>query len=774
VKLDAATGKTLHTYAGSEKTEEIMFHNGMLLTVIGDADYLIEKSDDCHGYWELTESYEPTVDKSIIAYDAKSGKEAWRVTGANLKYLAPLSLRALGEHVFYLDNKQLHCFDAKTGKEQWASPFETEGLFIRSYTPTVVASGDTVLCLKWNRLCAYAIDSGKKLWENKGAIGFGAPGDLFVIGDKVYAIPMTKSIWRESKTNKDGVVTTGINIPREDFLNNAKTAVSLDLKTGKIAELIPFAHTQHHHRCYRNKATQDYLLIGHSGIQVLDLKSKKNETHRWVRGLCQYGIMPANGYLYVPPDTCRCYSSGKINGFFALSETNSWQNLNVEPALEKGPAYAEIENRKSKIENPTDWPTYRGNNARSCSAPCAVPAKPAIKWEAEIGATITAPVVAGGRVFLADRDAYSVHCLDAKDGKAVWKYLANGPIDSPPTIHKGLCVFGCGDGSVYCVDAADGKLAWRFKTSKIERRIGWEDRIESPIRIHGSTLVQNDTVYFAAGYSSNLDGGIRVYGVDLFTGKQRCKGGLASGHWGKDGQWGYLADILVSNGNNISMRNAGFDSQLQKGKSAGLTASTGLLEDAWFHRQGWSGNGGKGQLIAFDGTRSVSVSTPYANLKQSRKGKYQQYNQVGHFHQKFTRYKEEFFPVGTTITARGKAAGKPTAKGKGKKGRAKGKGGPGLWSKEVKLQPRALVIAGDKVLTAGWLDAMVVEVKTGRAKDPANPDPHDAVLRIYSTDKGEQIFELKLPAEPVFDGMAAADGQLFLSMKNGKLACLGE
>ena len=27
----------------------------------------------------------------------------------------------------------------------------------------------------------------------------------------------------------------------------------------------------------------------------------------WIRGTCQYGIMPANGFLYAPPDACACF-----------------------------------------------------------------------------------------------------------------------------------------------------------------------------------------------------------------------------------------------------------------------------------------------------------------------------------------------------------------------------------------------------------------------------------------------------------------------------------
>jgi hypothetical protein len=36
------------------------------------------------------------------------------------------------------------------------------------------------------------------------------------------------------------------------------------------------------------------------------------------------------------------------------------------------------------------------------------------------------------------------------------------------------------------------------------------------------------------------------------------------------------------------------------------------------------------------------------------------------------------------------------------------------------------------------------------------------------------VAEHKLGSDPVFDGVAAAYGNLFISLKNGKIVCLGE
>ncbi len=747
VKLDAATGKTLHTYKGSKGAEELILHDGILLTVTDNPQRHIKYSDQAEGYWDRTETYVPFPEKSIVAYDAAGGQELWRLEGDEARYVMPMSLCALGKDVFYLDSKQLHCLDSVTGKQRWAAPFEppAEGVYMRNYAPTVVAYRDVIMCLTWKSLVGYSIENGEILWRHKGSIGFGSPGDLFAIGDKVWTFPMLKG---------------GGMPPRSCYINNGETGVAVDIHSGEVVAELPFRRTQHHHRCYRNKATEDYFLIGHSGIQVVDPRTKECTTHRWVRGECSYGIMPANGCFYVPPHPCKCYFVGKINGFFALADKNSWADIEITSVLEKGSAYRQIRNPQSAVRNLSDWPTYRGDSKRSGSIACELPNEPTKKWTAKIGDTPTAPVVSGGNVYLADKDAYTVFCLDAATGKRKWKYFTDGTVDSPPTVYKGRCVFGCHDGAVYCLNALTGDLAWRFKTSAIQRRIGWDNRLASPLLIHGSVLITNDTVYFAAGYSSNLDGGIRLYGLDLETGRRLHFNKIASGHWGNDGRWGFLSDILTSkDGKSIGMRQIGFNSEFAKDGDGSLLNATAFLDTSWFHRAQWTHGGKAGKLVVFDKDRTVTVGNIYTGLKQRRKvtltnQKGSKWNQVGHYHQKFTRYlKEEWFPVGTHLDM---------------------KAGKIHWHKHEKIQPRAMILTDGQVCVAGWKDDVGIELKTGRPKNPDNPDPHEAVLRIYSAENGERLTETDLPADPVFDGLAAAGGRLFVSLKNGTIMCLGE
>ncbi len=60
-----------------------------------------------------------------------------------------------------------------------------------------------------------------------------------------------------------------------------------------------------------------------------------------------------------------------------------------------------------------------------------------------------------------------------------------------------------------------------------------------------------------------------------------------------------------------------------------------------------------------------------------------------------------------------------------------------------------------------------------RAQHDAWLGKRGGLLRVVSVENGEKLAECKLESIPVFDGMAAARGKLFLSLRNGHVACFG-
>jgi hypothetical protein len=56
----------------------------------------------------------------------------------------------------------------------------------------------------------------------------------------------------------------------------------------------------------------------------------------------------------------------------------------------------------------------------------------------------------------------------------------------------------------------------------------------------------------------------------------------------------------------------------------------------------------------------------------------------------------------------------------------------------------------------------------------AEDDGDQALLLAISAVDGTELARYRLDCSPVFDGMAAANGQLYLSLENGSVVCLGE
>lgn len=109
-------------------------------------------------------------------------------------------------------------------------------------------------------------------------------------------------------------------VPKQKTLDYA--VLGLDPATGQVKHRYStrqIFNVGHHHRCYRNKATMEFLLSSRQRVEFIDLSSGENELHNWARGGCLLGIMPCNGPLYLTLHPCDCYIATKLNGFYALA-----------------------------------------------------------------------------------------------------------------------------------------------------------------------------------------------------------------------------------------------------------------------------------------------------------------------------------------------------------------------------------------------------------------------------------------------------------------------
>ncbi len=604
--LDAATGQTLRTYEDTAATEEVLVSDGTLFLVVNK-----EPEKTWREYSELSEIKQGVRDpqwkggeKTVMALDAESGKVLWQEDS----FVSPSTLAVDAERVYFHDGDKIVALDRQSGDARWASePLPVWQKIQSWFVPSLVVYKDVVL---WaggeemiphrggeDTMTALAAETGKTLWNAPHApSGYQSAEDLLVAGGLV---------WTGATTNGgyDGV-----------FRGH-------DPHTGEVKKEFPPDVEAYwfHHRCYRGKATEKYLLMSRTGIEFLDLDKESWSLHHWTRGACLTGIMPANGMIYAPEHDCACYPEAKTYAFAALApDSKSLSAIRAaadDRRLERGPAYGQLPTPGSPLPPPGDWPTYRYDEARSGCTPTRVDAKLEAAWETRLGGPLSSVTVAEGKLFVASIDTHTLHALDAASGAPAWSFTAGGRVDSPPTVWQGSCLFGSADGCVYCLRASDGALAWRFRAAPIDQRHTVAEQIESVWPVHGNILVQDGAACFVAGRSMLLDGGLHLYRLDPKTGRV-----LAHRHFDdKDPETGEhlqtrhqtlqmpvaLPDVMSSDGECLYMRSQVFDLEgnrlalgpnsgdlvlqatVQRGENAHLFAPYGYLDGSWFHRSYW-------------------------------------------------------------------------------------------------------------------------------------------------------------------------------------------
>jgi outer membrane protein assembly factor BamB len=717
--LDAATGKTIRVCEQTAGAEEIVWHNGTLLLAIRKVtDERVSQlakwsqlskqpksplydRDTAAPLLKVFRNTEENAETTIMAVDAASGRELWKKTSD----LKSLTLSAIGNKAFYQTGEDVVCVELATGRNLWETT--AAGMRMVCERGVVCADGGTVTVL--------SLETGKALWSQDSLLldikdAFAINGSLWLGGFKA---------WQGKKEGKRGPAW------------GPYFVTQCDLATGKRLKHIEPENPGHHHRCYLNKATDRYILGGRRGTEFIDLQTGEVLWNSWARGVCMYGIMPANGLFYMPPHACGCYVATKLNGFYALASKTT-DAPSSEP-LERGPAFA-LTTHHSPLTN-SDWPTFRHDAERSGTTSVAVPSRLKQLWQSEVGGKLTAPTIAGGKVFVASTDAHRVCALDAESGAPKWSFTTGGRVDSPPTLCGEAAIFGSRDGSVYSVRASDGVLVWRLRVARDDRRIVAYGQLESALPVNGSVLIADGVAFVTAGRSSYLDGGIDLCRVELATGKLLSrtpiyspdpKTGKQPPHEGPGNMPGVLNDILSSDKQFVYLRESVFDKNGRsqaEGKPHLLTL-TGFLDDTWAHRSDW-----------IFGTKCALPTGCTRREKDVIFGRLLVFNDATIFGygRQTVQWSNQLQDGPYRVFAANRADGEQQ------------------WSQPVPIQVRAMLLAGKTIFVAG----------------------KSLLLAISATD-GAELARYPLDAAPAFDGLAAANGRLYLSMLNGQVVCLGE
>jgi hypothetical protein len=308
-----------------------------------------------------------------------------------------------------------------------------------------------------------------------------------------------------------------------------------------------------------------------------------------------------------------------------------------------------------------------------------------------------------------------------------------------------------------------------------------DGRLESAWPVHGAVLVEGGEVILTAGRSAHLDGGIRFYRLDAHTGRLLTrvtstarKDELAMQQLHPTISSEVQADVLVSGGDGqITMRSLKLDRKTFTPSSdgqPGLRSAASLLDDSWTHRLQLNVAGfqnGKlpisGKLVAYGQDAAYSVSTKYSEVKHNRD---MWPAQAMSYHQMFDKYKKSDFFVGTDLACYLNKAKLPRPEeGDGKVRRQRIEAIPS-WKIENPAQVRSLIVCGGKVVTSGWLDSVNLS-KFGRVGER-----DEGVLQVWDGRTGKALGSTAIPAHPVYDGMAAAYGRLYVPLTNGTLTCL--
>jgi outer membrane protein assembly factor BamB len=276
--------------------------------------------------------------------------------------------------------------------------------------------------------------------------------------------------------------------------------------------------------CTGSRATVEWLMANGWLYVGPDGEPKVNQA---ARGGCGQGVVPAHGLVFVAPTACDC--GDYLRGYLALSPESGGAAIPENTRLTSGVPTPESDS----FDAP--WSIFLGNPQRTSHATSGISESLAPVWSAravqprddplrrdrreseyDIG-ELTAPVVGGGCVVVAAPETHQVIAVEEASGNVRWRFPAGGKVDTPPTLARGMAIFGCDDGAVYAVRLTDGKLVWRFRVAPTDLLAMSHGHLGSAFPTPGSVLKLGDRVIAVAGQHTDL-GGLRVWSLDLATG----------------------------------------------------------------------------------------------------------------------------------------------------------------------------------------------------------------------------------------------------------------
>jgi outer membrane protein assembly factor BamB len=508
--IDAVTGEVREELTVDPKLSDgpvwkwMAMRDGVLYAMLGNREIevdvqLSDRPGLGHWPWAMWQGHDyadPRTSfgfgRTIVAIDLATNKPLWHYRDDD--YLDGRALCMNDKHIFcYSPQKFLAAIDLKTGKAAWKNSDKEllEAIGENGRAQHYITGYATTCYMKCNddylffagpqrpRLTVASAKDGKLAWTY-------GQGNLQLV------------------LRNDGVWAAG---PQQT------SGAKLEYATGKVLEEFPARRA-----CTRATGCADSVFFRASGGTVRVMTESNAAQHiAPMRPPCQDGVLVAAGHLYWGPWMCGCQLS--LYGNIGLGAAESQAKLGLgENALVRADNFRAVK-RLDVHEN--DWPSYRGGNDREDVARVALPDDVELLWQADVSGKQlpTAPVVAGGLVFVADGSG-AVQAFD-EEGKLVWKTYTGGPIYYPPAVAEDRVFVGSADGRVYALEALSGRVLWSYRVGPRERRIRVYDKLISTWPVAGGVVVQDGAVYAAAGIA-HYDG-TYVVALDAVTGEVKAR-----------------------------------------------------------------------------------------------------------------------------------------------------------------------------------------------------------------------------------------------------------
>ncbi len=718
-------------------------------------------------------------DDSVRAFSIETGNEIWKVLAVD-----PQNVVGDGQVVSFMQGRvrrgekaEAIVLDARTGETRWR---RQDYPWLPSVARTVLSQGLLVFEVSslndhdaGNGIHVVSASTGEHRWSKEFAPGMNHRR-------QARAMFLENDLW----------ILHGGKINTSDTTKRERKPVqisALNPQTGKTRVTYPAGLTH----CFPPVATPNFMFAGE--LDLTSLTTGSTIANRITKANCsrENGWVPANGLVYTTPKHCTCWPM--LRGFVAMAPAISDESSKrlpveqIEFVLEKGPAQHDP---TAPDPQPHDWPLYRNDRWRSGSATAAGPKNIEQRWIVSLDShsvarakqsgailndwednpvvkgPVSAPTIANGIAYVTRPNSHELIAIETSGGNEVWRFTANGRLDTPPAIHRGLCLFGSADGWVYALRSDSGEVVWRLRAALSDERIVAYGQVESPWPVPGAVLVMDGVAYFAAGRQPLADGGILVFAVDPLTGERHWVKRISTvpqrGFYENSGLEFDPFDILHAEGDGLAMSRwvlslDGKDIAVDKWNAfAKLNTGGG---DVWVPRGSWTygarhqhrfrGEAPRRPLVVFRDDKVYSSLNGSTNV----------------FCRDFNLEDGEKFDS-KWITG-WKAS--QTARENGKPYRTYRIAEGAKWSVDPfsdASQPVEETQPGTQLHNRIHAMALANDGKLFVVHQ-------DGRLKVISTVDGKVLSESRLPA-PAWDGLAIAENRLFLTTQDGELLCLGE